>query len=65
MRAAPDPAAAGGKQPVDAELKSLGSTQGVHSALGAWFLPALILLLLGCAIAGPVIRLRAAGKEDS
>ena len=60
-----DPAAAGGKQPVDAELKSLGSTQGVHSALGAWFLPALILLLLGCAIAGPVIRLRAAGKEDS
>ncbi|MCO7240876.1 hypothetical protein [Aeromicrobium sp. CnD17-E] len=60
-----DPAAAGGKQPVDAELKSLGSTAGVHSALGAWFLPTLILLLLGCAIAGPVIRLRAAGREDS
>lgn len=63
--AAADDAAAAGKQPVDAQLKSLGSTEGVHSALGAWFLPALVLLLLGCAIAGPVVRLRAAGKDES
>jgi hypothetical protein len=64
--AAEDPAAAGKPdQPVDAELKSLGSTEGVHSAFAGWLLPGLFLALLGCAIAGPVVRLRAAGREES
>ncbi len=62
--AAPDPDAAAAKQPVDEQLTSLASTESTTSAFAAWFLPLLVLLLLGSAVAGPWIRVRAARTEQ-
>jgi hypothetical protein len=63
--AAADPAGAKDVPPVDDQLRSLGSTESTRSALAAWFLPLLVLLLLVSAVAGPVIRVRAAHREDA
>lgn len=58
------PAADDAAQPTDAQLRSLGSTEGLSSLLAAWMVPLLLLLLLGGALAAPVLRVLAARKVE-